>query len=318
MEKRNLTGNELTFDTILEPWCLDFLDTFLIVKEPFWNKEKGFKIINSNNNELISDVITIGRGPGEFINPGMIVVDESSRVFWCPDVAKKHTYFRFPIDSLISNPYYIATYSFDVYLGFSPISNVFYYPPNIFGFTSFNLQQNLVSFINIEGKLIDSLCIPNKILPRLWDGMGNSENPLLVNYNELKNKCIIASRFTNYLAVADMKGNPLFQLKGSKIRNKISKDWITFYEIKSDEDFIYCLYVGRNITENTKDEVRVNYPTRLLIFDWEGRGRYNVSLDHPIMFFNIDKSRDILIGSTPDFSNGIVEFDLSQLRNTNK
>lgn len=311
MEKRNLTGNELLLDTILEPWCLDFLDTFLIVKEPFWKNQKGFKIFNSNTNKLVSDVITIGKGPGEFSNPGIIVVDENNRVFWCPDLSK-NKYYRFPIDSLLLNPYYQASYSFDVYLGFSPMSNVFYYPTGMFGFTSFNLQHNLVSFINLKGKLIDSLCIPNKILPRLWDGIGYSENPLVVNYNESKNKFVIASRFTNYLAVTDMKGNPVFELKGSRIEN-INTDMITFYDIKSDEDFIYCLYVGRKITEYSKNEVKVNYPTRLLIFDWEGRGIYNISLDHPIMFFAIDKNRELLIGSTLEFNNGIVVFDLSQL-----
>jgi hypothetical protein len=204
-----------------------------------------------------------------------------------------------------------------------PMMNVFYHPSGNFGFTSYNLQNNLVSFIDKEGEEVDSLAIPNKLNLNFWENAGISDNPLILHYNSYHSKIVLADRNNNYIAVIDEDGNPIFQLEGTPVKNESSDDmggWgkhQTFYLIKSDKEFIYCLYRGSTMGMYDEETggIKSIYPTKLLVFDWQGLARYEINLNHEIMYFAIDEERERLIGNTQEFENGLVIYDLSILKN---
>jgi hypothetical protein len=95
------------------------------------------------------------------VNPASWVIDKENRVLRFFDWGK-HSIFMFPIDSLVSNSDFYATDYVSLNRILIPMMNVFYHPSGNVGFSSFNLQHNLVSFIDKQGQVVDSLAIPNK------------------------------------------------------------------------------------------------------------------------------------------------------------
>ncbi len=313
--KLSLKGDEISTNALINPTELIIHDSLLFIKELVKNRDKCLKILNLNDFSFISSVVFLGRGPGEVANPASSVIDIENNIIWYSDWGK-YKCFRFPIDSLLVNENYRATQSFKIEKGLMPLMNMFYYPPGFFGFSSFNIQKSLVSFLNMNGEKIDSLNIPNKLFPDLWEGVGYSDNPIIIHYNSGKHKFVIAHRFKNLLSVIDAKGNTIFRLPGKpNISNNQKKLSHSFYLIDSDDKYIYCLYVGGPFSEydSSQDKVKLFYPTRLLVFDWEGVGKYDIRLDHPLLYFAIDKERKRIIGSTMDFENGLVQYSMEKL-----
>jgi len=315
----SLKGIELKVNTILNPTRVTIFDSMLIVNEAH-RTDKSIKILSLNNLKPISNAVCVGRGPGELSNPAGMVFDNENRIIWYSDWGK-YKCFKFPIDSLVSNPDYKPKESFVIKKGIMPMMNKFFHQSGNIGYTSFNLQKNLVNFINTKGDQLDSMAIPNKIFSNLWEDLGISDNPITINYSSDKEMIVVASRHTDNIACIDEKGIPIFQIDKMGItddpdRQKSSgSNYRSFYLIESDERFIYCLYVGGYMLTYDKELNRgvPNYPNRLLVFNWTGAAKYDIKLDHPLMSFSLDKKRKRIIGSTEDFENGLVAYDLSML-----
>ncbi len=189
------------------------------------------------------------------------------------------------------------------------------------GFKYSRILQKKREIINTKGEQLDNFAIPNNIFSNLWEDIGFSDNPIIINYNPDEELIIVGSRFTDDIACIDENGAPVFQIDELEIEN--DPDWSmskgssyrSFYSIDTDERFIYCLYAGGYILRYDKKLNRgvANYPNRLLVFNWTGAVKYDIKLDHPLMSFSLDKKRKRIIGSTQDFENGLVAYDLSML-----
>lgn len=317
--KMSLKGDEVKINVVINPTELLIYDSLLLIKERNKSK-KCLKIFNLNDFNLISNAVFLGKGPGEVANPASTVIDKDNGILWYSDWGK-YKCFKFPIDSLLLNQDFRASESFMIKKGLMPIMNMFYYPPEYFGFSSFSAQKNLISIMDNTGEQIDSLGIPNKLFSDIWKEAGYSDNPFILHYNQDKNKIVVASRFKNLLAVINEKGNLIFQIQGNSIEdnhkkgNTPEKNYRAFYLIDTDDNYIYCLHVGGVYYEYDIKLNRgiINYPSSLLVFNWEGKGIYEIQLDHSLLYFAIDKARKRLIGSTMDFENGLVMYDLKKL-----
>ncbi len=316
-----LKGIELKVNSVLNPTRVTIFDSMLIVNESYRTRtDKSIKIFSLNDFRLIANTVCVGRGPGELSNPASMVFDDKNRIIWYSDWGK-YKCFKFPIDSLVSNPDYKPTESFVIEKGIMPMLNAFFHQSGNIGYTSFNLQENLISFLDTNGKQLPNIAIPKKIFGDFWKDIGISDNPILINYNSDKELIVVASRFTDDIACIDEKGLPVFQIGKLEIKDdpdwSMSKgsDYMAFYQIDSDERFIYCLYAGGYMLRYDKKLNRgvMNYPNRLLVFNWTGTVKYDIKLDHPLMSFSLDKKRKRIIGSTKDFENGLVAYDLSML-----
>jgi len=110
---------------ILNPNGLIACDSLLFVREPLIG-EKLFKIINLHDGEIISEVVHLGKGPGELINPASLILDEYNTELWIADWGKNEI-FCFPIDSIIQNNAFLPTRSIKILKGYIPMMNMFYY-----------------------------------------------------------------------------------------------------------------------------------------------------------------------------------------------
>ncbi len=315
-QKLNLIGEEIKVDLIVAAGDMEIHDN-LLIKGRDYEAETAIRIFDLADFSLLTNTIGRGRGPGELANPAGWVLDEVNDILWFTDWGKNCIH-QFYIDSLLINPHYKATTSFPIDKSWIPTMNMFYLPSGHIGFTSVMLQKNLVSFMDLSGQLVDSLAIPNKVYPDIWEYGGYSDNPLICKYVPEYNRMIVASRHENKVSVIKMDGTPVFQKEDiPETSNEIHPGgWdITFYTINADETYIYLVYSGKSKAKyNAESGLNdIFYPNRLLVIDWEGNFRYDITLDHGIIFTTLDKKRKRLICDTKDFDNYLVSYDLSDL-----
>ena len=312
----NLTGEEIQVDAIIKPGPMEIHDN-LLLKERDYDAETAIRIFDLEDFSLLTNAINRGRGPGEVANPAGGVIDKTNNIYWLTDWGKNCIH-KFYIDSLLADQGYKATSSFPIDKSWIPTMNMFYLPSGYIGFTSVMLQKNLVSFMDLNGNLVDSMAIPNKVYPDIWKDMGYSDNPLICNYVPEYDRMVIASRHENKISVIEMDGTPVFQKEdipdASKEIHAGSWDG-TFYTVHADNTYIYMVYIGRKMSEYSAELGKnvIHYPNRLLVIDWEGNFRYDITLDHGIIFATLDTKRKRMICDAEDVDNYLVSYDLSAL-----
>lgn len=313
--KMNLTGEEIQVDATIEPGSMMIHDN-LLLKDRGYEAETAVRIFDLEDFSLLTNTISRGRGPGEVANPAGGVIDEVDNIYWLTDWGKNCIH-KFYIDSLLTDPGYKATSSFPIDKSWIPTMNMFYLPSGYIGFTSVMLQKNLVSIMDLKGNLVESLAIPNKVYPDIWDNMGISDNPLIFKYVPEYNRMVIASRHENKISVIEMDGTPVFQKEDIPEASKeiYAGSWeLAFYIVEADKEFMYMIYEGGQMGDfDAEGKFQVKYPNRLLVVDWDGNFRYDITLDHGIIFVTLDKARKRLICDTEDFDNYLVSYDLSDL-----
>lgn len=314
-QKVNLTGEEIQTDVFVAPGGMVIHDN-LLLKRRDHQAETAIRIFDLRDFSFLTNAIDRGRGPGEVANPAGGVFDEENDIFWLTDWGKNCIH-QFYLESLLTNPYYKASTSFPINKSWIPTMNMFYHPSGHIGFTSVMLQKNLVSFMDLSGNLVDSLAIPNKIYSDLWKDMGYSDNPLICKYVPEYNRMVLASRHENKVSVIDMDGTPVFQMEGiPEASDKVfAGSWeLAYYLVCADDRYIFLVYAGGQMGDfDAEGQFQVKYPNRLLVVDWEGNFRYDITLDHGIIFATLDKERKRLICDAKDVDNFLVSYDLSAL-----
>lgn len=313
--KMNLIGEEIQVDGIVEAESMVIHDN-LLLKRRDYESETAIRVFDLEDFSLLADVINRGRGPGEVANPAGVMLDEENNILWLTDWGKDCIH-RFHIDSLLTSPQYTSTTSFTLDPSWIPTMNMFYHPSGNIGFTSVMLQKNLVSFMDLSGELVDCLAIPNKLYPDLWKDMGYSDNPLICKYIPEFDRMVIASRHENKFSIIEMDGTPVWQKEDiPEASDRVfAGSWErSFYTIFADANYIFLVYAGRRMGSfDAEGKFQIKYPYRLLVVDWEGNFRYDITLDHGIIFATLDMARKRLICDTQDFDNYLVSYDLSEL-----
>ena len=314
-QKMNLEGKEIQVDVIVAAGDMEIYDN-LLIKRGDYKEETAIRIFDLADFSLLTNVIGRGRGPGEVANPAGGVIDDENDILWLTDWGKNCIH-QFYIDSLLVNPHYKAKTSFPLDKSWIPTMNMFYLPSGHIGFTSVMLQKNLVSFMDLSGNLVDSLAVPNKVYPDMWKDMGYSDVPLICKYVPEYNRMVIVSRHENKFSVIEMDGTPVLQKEDiPEASDKVfAGSWEnSFYTICADNTYIFLVYAGGRMGDfDAEGQFQVQYPNRLLVVDWEGNFRFDITLDHGIIFVTLDKERKRLICDTKDFDNYLVSYDLSDL-----
>jgi hypothetical protein len=154
------------------------------------------------------------------------------------------------------------------------------------------------------------------VYPDIWDNGGISDNPLICRYVPENNRMIIASRHENKFAIIEMDGTPVFQKKDFPgVSEKIFIDWeASYYDVFADQTFVYFVYLGRSMGEfDAEGNFNLKYPNRLLVVDWKGNFRYDIELEHGIIYGSIDKKQKLLFCVAQDIDNYLISYDLSSL-----
>lgn len=311
----NLIGEEIQVDVIVEVGNMQIYNN-LLLKRRDYDADYAIRVFDLDGFSVVSDVIGRGKGPGEAVNPAGGMIDEEHGILWLTDWGKDCVH-RFHIDSLLTSPDYKSNVSFPLDPAWIPTMNMFYHPSGNIGFTSVMLQRNLVSFMDLSGELVDSLAIPNKVYPDTWKDMGYSDVPLICKYIPEFDRMVIVSRHENKFSLIEMDGTPVWQKEDIPEANDkvFAGNWEnSFYTICADDTYIFLVYTGGRMGDfDAEGQFQVKYPRRLLVVDWEGNFRYDIALDHGVMFAILDTERKRLICDTQDFDNYLVSYDLSDL-----
>ena len=287
-----------------------------LIKKTNYREDTVLQVIDIRDFSNNFNTIRKGKGPGEVANPAGLILDDNNGILWLTDWGKNCIH-RFDIDSLLVNPDYRSSTSFPIDPSWVPTMNMFYHPSGNIGFTSVMLQKNLVSFMDLSGELVDSLVIPNKVYPDLWKDMGYSDNPLICKYIPEFDRMVIVSRHENKFSMVEMDGTPVWQkddipeASDKVFAGNFENSFYTFY---ADDTFIFLVYAGKQMGDfDAEGQFQVKYPNRLLVVDWEGNFRYDITLDHGIIYASLDKEHRRLICDAQDVDNYLVYYNLSSL-----
>lgn len=300
-----LSGNEISVDSSFYRGA-HFTELYDSIMPIFaLQKEKLFYLIHKKTYNILASSGARGRGPGEFINVVAPSLDRNQGTIYLPARGKMKI-MKFNIDSILNNSEYKPKNSIPLP---SDLSTKMFFKPykDLFGYRSIDQNKTLISFFNQEGNIIDSLNVPNNlhVYPELNEQIRRMQVNYFFVFHPTKPLICIAYRYTDVVAVVDMKGNIINKIQGPDQINqtpKYGKDLINTYNspIRADDQYIYCLYTG-NIP--IRDQNRLLYKTQYLhIFNWKGEPVMRIKFDHPVHSFVIDKQNKRII--TYSFNKG--------------
>ncbi|MBN3034100.1 MAG: hypothetical protein JW861_00815 [Bacteroidales bacterium] len=75
------------------------------------------------------------------------------------------------------------------------------------------------------------------------------------------------------------------------------------------------VHSGKSMVEFDAESgnAEIHNPNRILVIDWKGNFRYDITLDHGIISADLDKTKKHLICDTKAFDNYLISYDLSGL-----
>ncbi|MEZ5071354.1 MAG: BF3164 family lipoprotein [Bacteroidales bacterium] len=311
----SIQGKEFQVDEPMTPGTMTIFKDHL-VKRMDREEDSVFRIFDLRDDSYCFQALRKGRGPGEIANPAYAALDEKDGMFWLADWSK-NCVVRISLDSLLTDPSYKPSYSFPFDETWIPVKNMFVHPSGNIGFTSDMLSKQLISYIDTAGNLVDSLAIPTSVLQHLYDEIGISEVPLWCLYVPERDKIVVASHWENKFWILDLDGRLL--LEKDNIPERTTEVYSgngesSFWGACADEKYIYFIYLGGTMINFGEDgDYQTSYPNRILVVDWEGNFRYDIALDHRIIFFALDKKRKRLICDSEEVDQILLSYDLSWL-----
>ena len=308
------------FKTALNPHFkiaqLEIYNDSILLLHQTTHDEYMAHLCNKNNFTYISSIGKIGRGPNEIKSPGASIINSDGRI-WLNDWGRK-CIFEYQVDSLSNqnsnlpcNVYKTPSAIFTLF-SFSQIyDSLFLYPTHNPDYYFYCANKNgiIIDSLNVENKTkIYTDLNRNNILHTAW--YHHSIHPS-------KNMIVIAYMYSDIIVGIDFKGNIIFQSQGPDnfqekptAKNLMSPDATIAYEaVKTDNEYIYCLYQGDEKLLSENDEIIANYPRSILVFDWEGSPVLRMNLDHPAIDFVIDKNRKKIITYASDLGQ-VLTYDL--------
>jgi hypothetical protein len=295
-----LNGDKIEEEIIFSQCMIDILDSLLIFTATP-NNPKCIHFYNKNTFEYISSTGIRGKGPYEISNPGHCTIDKKNGVIWYRDLGNQ-CIWAFNIENALRNDNYLPERKIPI-----PDEKFFIYfkveNDSLFSFSDTD-QDNLISFFNHNGEVIDSLAIYNSI------EFYKSEIPELTRtrtatYFYEKNwntgDYIIAYRFNNLIArISGNNKKCILKAISSNDKNQIpdknDKSQIVANEcLKIGNSRIYCLYSGQ-ASHNDK----YNYPGIINIFDFNLNPVASLKLEYTAMWFEIDLQNNRIITFSPE------------------
>ncbi|MEZ5071353.1 MAG: hypothetical protein R2751_10385 [Bacteroidales bacterium] len=311
----SLEAEEIQVDAIVSGGSSMAYKDYLI-KKTHYKDEAVFQIFRLPDDSFQWNSLRRGRGPGEIGNPASWALDEANGILWLADWNKNCMHLIL-LDSLVSVPSYKPSFSFPLKEEWIPTMNMFFHPSGNIGFTSSMLPKHLISVMDLEGNLVDSLCVPKNFLNDMYDEMGISDVPLVIRYIPHRNQCLVMSRWENKFWILGMDGTVAMQIDDipEESQKLYTGDWEgSFYTVDFDETYLFFIYSGKKMIQfDSNGESTITYPKRLLVVDWEGNFLYDITLDHGIIFATLDKERKRLICDSEEVENLLVSYDLSWL-----
>jgi hypothetical protein len=299
----NLKGTPIELNEVFIG-CIMYTHDSLLILTSIRGSENQILIYDLNTFKFYAATGKIGRGPGEISSVSYAIMDRNNGDILYQDMAK-HLILRFEVDSILNSASYYPKIS-------TPIPEekflIYFdkYSDNLYSCIS-DKPGKLISFFNNDGTILDSLDIEDKVVLYEPSKVSLESRIYMASYfyaiNDIKNRIAIIYTRSDVIAILDMDGNVLKRVNGPGKTDQIPSysgqdQIITTTFIKSDSDFIYCLYKNK-LPFDEKTGMIPTEANELNIYNWEGVPMAKLIFDHPVQTFIIDRVNNRVITYSP-------------------
>mgnify|MGYP006287349417 CR=1 FL=1 len=305
-----LEGKIISLEQNYRNGIIDFYDSLLIISSTMQSPYL-IHFYNKNDFNYISSTGKRGSGPGEISSPGLGCIDNKEGVVWYRDMGRKKLW-KFGIAEALTNKDYIPSNS-----NMIPTDIFFidfnYFHNGIFSFSNTN-QEIFISYFNEKGEQLDSLNVRNDL--KIYEKIDEQSRKYTSNYlytsNIDRGLHAIAYRFCDVFSIIDSNGGIVSINYGpGRVRQKPDlkklNQIITNYEIASNEEFIFCLYLGEKKFNEEKNSPM--FPKVLHIYDWTGTPLVKLELNYTVMSFSIDNDSNRIVTFSPE-TGGLIYYNI--------
>ncbi|WP_294477353.1 BF3164 family lipoprotein [uncultured Bacteroides sp.] len=276
----------------ISPLCI--VGDYLIIGD-VKSQDNLIHIFDKNDFSYMTSELRRGEGPDEITNMGYIGTNEISHIFCISDHGKQKI-FAYNIDSILSDSLY---------------------KPTVKARMAERLFPNKYKYIN------DSICLALIIKPTGNSGYNENitkwnmktgemnnmpyEHPDIrkkrVDFDlSIKNGCYVECySYHDLMTICDLNGNLRCNIYGPEWDAK-STNRVSFYGgVVCCKDKIVALYSGKETFYNSgSGRIKVEYPTKFLVFDMNGNYIQTMETKYPILNFCYDEKNNRIIMSLDD------------------
>ncbi|WP_251619703.1 6-bladed beta-propeller [Odoribacter lunatus] len=269
---------------------LYLMDKYFIIGD-YNSPDKLIHLFDKNSFKYICSTGNKGKGPGEITNLGHIAPDKVRRKFYVSDHGKLKI-FSFDLDSLLANPLYRP---------------------------SIKVSMNKSRFPSEYEYINDTLCFGRMIEPignndfkpyvGKWNMLTNDIELMKYEHPDVKKKRTVADvspelglyvevhSLYDLITVGTLDGELKYNIYGPKWETKLTKNNY-YYSPLFCKDKIITTYLGEyRIVKEANGNIKVNYPTRFIVFDLEGNYLQTWETNYEISRFIYDEENNRLIMS---------------------
>ena len=270
------------------------LNDYLIISD-YKSPDKLIHIFDKNTFSYLTSVGEWGEGPGEIANMGSIVPDESDNTFYVIDYGRQRI-LSYPMDSVLQNALYRPIEK-------SAIDKV-EFPSN------FQYINDTLSYALFIRQLENG---DYKPVAAKWNmKTGHKDFMDYAGHPQVERKRVSFSAsvehglyveaywYHDLLSLCSLDGSLKYNLYGRRWNARTSNDNRYFRNVAFCGDRIVVSYLGDTRLSEQQRSIRVNYPTKLLVFDLEGNHLSTLETERPIITFCFDQGNNRLIMACED------------------
>ena len=284
--------------------ALYILDDILIVLEKFPKGEKGIHLFNKNTFEYLTSTGIIGKGPGEIVVPGPIGIDFKSKVFWVPDAGKK-LLFKFPLDSVLSNPTFKP--EIDKKMNYSFVTFGFLSDSTVLGEsiqpTSSNSFEMKLAKLNLNTNDFENFGYRH---PKALEKKTYASFALSVKHNlyvECHSRC-------DLMTICDLEGYLRYNIYGPGWYGTNQDKNSYFFEVHMFGNNIIASYIGSLGLVQKGNITRGAAPSKFIVFDLEGNYLKTIDTGYEFEQFCVDEDNKRIIAYFINRDEALGYFDI--------
>lgn len=288
-------------------------DSLLIIHAPHHNKN-FIHIFNKYNFQPLYTLCKKGKGPNEIPNTNVCYYENENRIYWV-SVGAKNSIYGYSMDQLVNSNYKnpIDTNRWPLKIGFlTDLKKIERGGKKLFSLSRNLNSEILISLINKNGEIVDSLNILNKTKYfRKTNQEYKTHAKYSYDYHPNQQKVVIAHRYSDIVMGIDFEGNTLFETKGPgdinrKPEEPVLRRKVTYIDVKIDRNYIYGLYNGKKAFDGRT----YKFPRQLHVFNWNGEPVEQIQFEYRTSDFIIDKENNRIITFSPEIGD-VVYYNYS-------
>lgn len=286
-------------------------DSCLVVAEWFPRSDKAIHLLSKNTFKYITSTAIVGKGPGEVTRQGEHSYDAKNNVLWVQDLGKM-TRWKFPLDSILSNPQFKPSEKIDL--------------PQLFYVFRLDFMNDSIAF----GKAVKKLG-GNKfeMVPAKFNIKTNEvsqfgyQHPKAIG-EKLSSQYFKFSPKDSIYACGHYRCDlmTICNADGSLRANIYGPEWMKNKDLKNIYyyanveicfgKFIVAGYVGDvGVIMDKNMRYRGNLPKKILMFDFSGNHKATLDLGFEFTSFCVDEENSRIIVNFSGRENPLGYFELN-------